>query len=49
MRRVLRAENLPFHRRDSFDRLLIAQSPVEGLPILAGDAMFSRYSVEDLW
>lgn len=37
---------LPFHHRDPFDRLLIAQAQVEGIPILSHDAAFDAYGVE---
>ncbi len=40
---------LPLHHRDPFDRLLIAQSQVEGLTVLTSDDKFSRYSVPILW
>src|SRR4051794_28678776 len=31
---------LPFHHRDPFDRLLIAQAVIEKMPILSADAVF---------
>jgi PIN domain nuclease of toxin-antitoxin system len=34
---------------DPFDRLLIAQAMVEGLPILTADEQFARYPVERVW
>ncbi len=37
---------LPFHHRDPFDRLLIAQSIVEGIPIVSGDDAFDLYQVD---
>ncbi|MFZ4657018.1 MAG: type II toxin-antitoxin system VapC family toxin [Caldilineaceae bacterium] len=40
---------LPFHHNDPFDRLLIAQSIVEGVPIISIDSIFDRYSVRRLW
>jgi PIN domain nuclease of toxin-antitoxin system len=36
---------LPFHHRDPFDRILIAQAMVEGLAIVTHDSQFSRYGV----
>jgi PIN domain nuclease of toxin-antitoxin system len=36
---------LPFHHKDPFDRLIIAQSIVEDLPIITMDSAFDRYSV----
>jgi PIN domain nuclease of toxin-antitoxin system len=40
---------LPFHHRDPFDRLIIAQSISEDLPIISNDAAFQHYSVELIW
>lgn len=44
-----RVENIAFHHRDPFDRLLVAQSLVEGLSILAADTAFDAYGVERVW
>lgn len=46
---VLRAETLPLHHRDPFDRLLIAQAIEENLTILTDDAHFRRYPVKIVW
>ena len=40
---------LPFHHRDPFDRLLVAQAVVERMPIVSADAAFDAYGVERLW
>jgi PIN domain nuclease of toxin-antitoxin system len=40
---------LPFHHRDPFDRLLVAQAMVEQVPILSNDALFDAYSIARLW
>ena len=40
---------LPFHHRDPFDRLIIAQSLVEGIPVLGRDATFDLYPIQRLW
>jgi PIN domain nuclease of toxin-antitoxin system len=38
------------HRHaDPFDRLLVAQALVEGLPILTSDDHFDRYPIERVW
>lgn len=37
---------LPFHHRDPFDRLIIAQSIVEEIPIVSVDSAFDKYSVD---
>jgi PIN domain nuclease of toxin-antitoxin system len=39
---------LPFHHRDPFDRLLIAQAMVEQIPIV-GAGQFDAYAVKRLW
>lgn len=36
---------LPAHHRDPFDRLLVAQAPIERVPIMTADAVFDRYDV----
>jgi PIN domain nuclease of toxin-antitoxin system len=36
---------LPFHHRDPFDRLLIAQSLVEGLTLVSHDTDMGKYNV----
>lgn len=38
-----RYTQLPFHHRDPFDRLLIAQSQSEGIPLLTQDKSFRAY------
>lgn len=40
---------LPFHHRDPFDRLLIAQAQAEMLPLISADACFDRYAVQRCW
>jgi PIN domain nuclease of toxin-antitoxin system len=40
---------LPFHHRDPFDRLIIAQGMTEGLPVISSDASFQMYPVEVIW
>jgi PIN domain nuclease of toxin-antitoxin system len=40
---------LPYHHRDPFDRLLIAQSIVEQIPIVSSDSAFDAYPVKRLW
>lgn len=40
---------LPFHHKDPFDRLLIAQSLAESMPIVTRDSAFRNYSVSLLW
>lgn len=40
---------LPFHHRDPFDRLLIAQAIAEQLPIVSIDDKFDSYPVKRVW
>jgi PIN domain nuclease of toxin-antitoxin system len=49
LRHVLRLERLPLHHRDPFDRLLIAQSLEEELPVLTADPLMKNYSAMLLW
>jgi PIN domain nuclease of toxin-antitoxin system len=42
-------ETLVPHHRDPFDRLLIAQSLLEGIPLVSTDVVFDRYGVSRLW
>jgi PIN domain nuclease of toxin-antitoxin system len=37
------------HHRDPFDRMLIAQSLEEKLPVITADRVFERYPVEVIW
>lgn len=46
---VLRIEKMQLHHRDPFDRVLIAQSLEESLPIVTSDPQFEKYPVELLW
>ena len=40
---------LPFHHRDPFDRMLIAQALVEDLQLLSRDERLSAYKIKRLW
>ncbi|MGH7136121.1 MAG: type II toxin-antitoxin system VapC family toxin [Pirellulales bacterium] len=40
---------LPFHHKDPFDRLLVAQALVENVAIVGGDAALDAYGVTRLW
>ena len=41
--------SLPLHHKDPFDRLLVAQSLVEGTPLVSVDAQLDLYGVKRLW
>lgn len=46
---VFRAGALPRIHGDPFDRMLIAQAQIEGLPIVTADPAIGRYDVETIW
>lgn len=46
---AVRVEKLPWHHRDPFDRLLIAQALFEKVPILGRDPDFDAYSIQRIW
>ena len=46
---LARLTALPVHHRDPFDRLIIAQALVEGLPIIGVDSAFDAYDVSREW
>jgi PIN domain nuclease of toxin-antitoxin system len=41
--------DLPFHHRDPFDRLLVAQAKVEKLTMLSADSVFHAYGIPVVW
>ncbi|WP_354635107.1 type II toxin-antitoxin system VapC family toxin [Planktothricoides raciborskii] len=45
---LLILQKLPFHHRDPFDRLLIAQAKSEGLTLVSEDGTFEQYEVKIL-
>lgn len=42
-------ESLPWHHRDPFDRLLVAQATVEGAALVTADSRIAAYDVPILW
>ncbi len=40
---------LPLHHRDPFDRMLIAQSLAERMPLVSNEVLFDRYGVRRIW
>jgi PIN domain nuclease of toxin-antitoxin system len=42
-------QDLPFHHRDPFDRLLIAQAISTGHTLVSADGAFDQYSVKKFW
>lgn len=42
-------EDLPYHHRDPFDRLLVVQAKRLDLPIVSPDQSFNAYGVQRVW
>lgn len=40
---------MPFHHKDPFDRLLIAQALAEQIPLISTDTRFDAYGIERIW
>ena len=40
---------LPFRHRDPFDRLLVAQSLVDSVPIVSRDGVLDAYGIVRMW
>ncbi|HEY2381584.1 MAG TPA: hypothetical protein VGK48_10450 [Terriglobia bacterium] len=48
IRKTMNTTNLPFHHRDPFDRLIISQAIVEGIPVVVEDRLFDLYPIQRL-
>lgn len=46
---VAAVASLPWHHRDPFDRLMIAQALREDMAVVTRDAVFSDYGIEVVW
>ena len=46
---VCMTKQLPFHHKDPFDRLLIATSVVENIPLISADRKIALYSIKTIW
>lgn len=46
---ALQVTNLPDLHRDPFDRILIAQSQVEKMPIVTVDKLIAQYPIDVIW
>jgi len=42
-------ERLPWHHRDPFDRMLVAQASIEGAALVSGDDALRPYGVTLVW
>jgi PIN domain nuclease of toxin-antitoxin system len=40
---------LPQHHRDPFDRLIVSQALVEGVPVISADPQFDAYGITRIW
>jgi PIN domain nuclease of toxin-antitoxin system len=46
---TLVVSSLPFHHKDPFDRILIAQAMIEAMPLISKDEYFDAYEVTKVW
>jgi PIN domain nuclease of toxin-antitoxin system len=44
-----RVEHLPWHHRDPFDRLLLAQAELEDHALVSADSQLAAYGIEVVW
>jgi PIN domain nuclease of toxin-antitoxin system len=49
LRHTAAVRALPFHHRDPFDRMLVAQALVEGLTLVTKDRILDSYGVATIW
>lgn len=49
LRHLKLISDMPFHHRDPFDRVLVAQALSEGLVLVSRDEILDEYGVERLW
>ena len=48
-RHTVAVAKLPFHHKDPFDRMLIAQAQLEKLRIVSKDSVFDEYAITRVW
>ena len=48
-RHVCKVESLPFHHRDPFDRLIVAQSSLEKMSVVSADKTLDLYGIKRIW
>jgi PIN domain nuclease of toxin-antitoxin system len=46
---AIKAGLLPLHHRDPFDRLLVSQALVLGIPVVSADQMLDAYGIRRIW
>lgn len=49
LRHAEELQRLPFHHRDPFDRILVAQARIEGATIVSHDRELEPYGVPMIW
>lgn len=49
LKHAVRVAGLPFHHRDPFDRLLVAQALEDELAVASADRVFRKYGVTLVW
>jgi PIN domain nuclease of toxin-antitoxin system len=49
LKHIMIVAGLPFHHRDPFDRILVAQCRTENLSILSSDQNFDKYEIKRIW
>ncbi|RKD14314.1 hypothetical protein BCY91_07450 [Pelobium manganitolerans] len=46
---IYKTQELEFHHKDPFDRLIIAQTIIEGFAIVSSDTIFDQYLSSRIW
>ncbi|MEI9959749.1 MAG: type II toxin-antitoxin system VapC family toxin [Limisphaerales bacterium] len=49
MTHALSVAKLPLNHRDPFDRMIVAQSLLENLPVLSNDPALDAYGIKRIW
>ncbi len=49
LKHLFKLSNLELHHRDPFDRIIISQALVEGIPVIRVDEKFDKYEVDRIW
>ena len=49
LRHTTKLLSLPFHHKDPFDRLLVAQALAEQIPLISGDPTLDAYGIQRVW
>ncbi len=49
LRHASKLITLPFHHRDPFDRILVAQALTDGLRVVSIDEQLDAYGIQRIW